>query len=61
MTTATPDAPAHVAARWPDRRILDLFGIEHPILLGPMAGGGSPELAIAVGAAGGLASLPCAM
>ena len=61
MTAATPDAPAPAAARWPDRRILDLFGIEHPILLGPMAGPGSPELAIAVGTAGGLASLPCAM
>ena len=23
---------------WPDRRLLDLFGIEHPILLAPMAG-----------------------
>lgn len=52
---------AEAAARWPDRRILDLFGIAHPILLGPMAGPGSPELAIAVGMAGGLASLPCAM
>ncbi|MFG1212752.1 nitronate monooxygenase [Xanthobacter flavus] len=52
---------AEAATRWPDRRILDLFGIAHPILLGPMAGPGSPELAIAVGAAGGLASLPCAM
>ena len=25
---------------WPDRRIIDLFGIEHPILLAPMAGPG---------------------
>ncbi|MFG1463865.1 nitronate monooxygenase family protein [Xanthobacter sp. DSM 24535] len=47
--------------QWPDRRILDLFGIEVPILLAPMAGPGSPELAIAVGTAGGLASLPCAL
>ena len=23
---------------WRDRRILDLFGIEHPIILAPMAG-----------------------
>lgn len=49
------------ATRWPDRRILDLFGISHPILLGPMAGPGTPKLAIAVGEAGGLASLPGAM
>ncbi len=46
---------------WPDRRIIDLFGIEHPILLAPMAGPGTAELAIAVAEAGGLGSLPCAM
>jgi nitronate monooxygenase len=46
---------------WPDRRILDLFGIEHPIIAAPMAGAGTPELAIAVAEAGGLGSLPCAM
>ncbi len=44
---------------WSDRRILDLFGIEAPILLAPMAGAGTPELAIAVGGAGGLAALAC--
>jgi len=46
---------------WPDRRILDLFGIELPIVLAPMAGASGAELAIAVGEAGGLGSLPCAM
>lgn len=45
---------------WPDRRILDLFGIEHPILLAPMAGFGTPALAIAVAEAGGLGALPSA-
>jgi nitronate monooxygenase len=45
---------------WPDRRILDLFGIELPIILAPMAGPGTAALAIAVSAAGGLGSLPCA-
>ena len=44
---------------WPDRRVLDLFGIDLPILLAPMAGPGTPELAIAVCEAGGLGSLPC--
>src|SRR5262245_49067488 len=44
---------------WPDRRILDLFGIEHPILLSPMANASSVELAIAVSEAGGLGALPC--
>ena len=46
---------------WPDRRIIDLFGIEHPILLAPMAGPSTAELGIAVSEAGGLGSLPCAM
>ena len=46
---------------WPDRRLLDLFGIEHPILLAPMAGAMDPELAIAVAQGGGLGSLPVAM
>ena len=45
---------------WPDRRILDLFGIKLPIILAPMAGPGTAELAIAVSQAGGLGSLPCA-
>jgi len=45
---------------WPDRRILDLFGLDVPIIQAPMAGPGTPELAIAVSDAGGLGSLPCA-
>jgi nitronate monooxygenase len=47
-------------ADWPDHRILDLLGIELPILQAPMAGASTPEMAIAVSAAGGLGSLPCA-
>ena len=46
--------------RWPDRRILDLFSIDLPIIQAPMAGPGTPQLAIAVSEAGGLGSLPCA-
>ncbi|WP_341519802.1 nitronate monooxygenase [Pseudomonas sp. G.S.17] len=46
---------------WPDRRILELFDIQLPILQAPMAGASGSALAIAVGNAGGLASLPCAM
>ena len=46
---------------WPDRRLLDLFAIEHPIVLAPMAGAMDWELAAAVSEAGGLGSLPCAM
>ena len=46
---------------WSDRRVIELLGIEHPILLAPMAGPGTAELAIAVAAAGGLGSLACAL
>jgi len=46
---------------WPDRRILDLLGIEVPILQAPMAGATGSAMAIAVGAADGLGALPCAM
>ncbi|WP_367717730.1 nitronate monooxygenase [Nitratireductor sp. GISD-1A_MAKvit] len=41
--------------------ITELFGIDLPVLLAPMAGSGGAELAIAVSEAGGLGSLPCAM
>lgn len=46
---------------WPDRRLVDLFGIEVPIIQAPMAGSVSSEMVIAVSQAGGLGSLPCAM
>ena len=46
---------------WRDRRILDLFGIEHPILLAPMAGPVLSNMAIAVANAGGLGALPSAL
>jgi nitronate monooxygenase len=49
-----------VLNNWPDRRLLDLFGITVPIIQAPMAGPGTPELAMAVSDAGGLGSLPCA-
>jgi nitronate monooxygenase len=46
---------------WPDRRITDLFRIEFPILLAPMAGAIDADIAIAVAQGGGLPSVPCAM
>lgn len=46
---------------WPDRRFTDLLEIEHPIVLGPMAGAVDHELAAEVAEAGGLGSIPCAM
>jgi nitronate monooxygenase len=45
---------------WPDRRIIDLFKIEFPILLAPMASAIDAEIAIAVAQGGGLPSVPCA-
>jgi nitronate monooxygenase len=46
---------------WPDRRLLDLLGIELPIIQAPMAGANGSAMAVAVSGAGGLGSLPCAM
>jgi nitronate monooxygenase len=46
---------------WPDRRLLDLFGIELPIVQAPMAGAMGTELVIAAAEAGALGSMPCAM
>jgi len=48
-------------SNWPDRRILDLLGIELPMLQAPMAGASGSAMAIAVANAGGLGALPCAM
>jgi len=46
--------------QWLDRRILDLLRITHPIIQAPMAGSSTVAMAVAVGEAGGLGSLPCA-
>jgi nitronate monooxygenase len=46
---------------WPDRRLMDLLGIELPLMQAPMAGSMDWELAAAVAEAGALGSLPCAM
>jgi nitronate monooxygenase len=46
---------------WPDSRILDLFGIELPIIQAPMAGSVLSDMVVAVSQAGGLGSLPCAL
>jgi nitronate monooxygenase len=44
-----------------DSRIVDLFGIELPVIQAPMAGANGPEMVIAVSEAGGLGSLPGAL
>jgi len=46
--------------KWSDTRLLDLFGIELPIIAAPMANFAGVEMAIAVAEAGALGSLPCA-
>jgi nitronate monooxygenase len=46
---------------WPDRRLLDLFKIEVPIVQAPMAGAQDADIMIGAAQAGALASLPCAM
>ena len=46
---------------WKDRRLIQLFGIEHPIIQAPMGGAAVPSLAAAVANAGGLGSLGTAI
>jgi nitronate monooxygenase len=46
---------------WPDRRLIELFDIELPIVQAPIAGAMDWELAAAAAEAGALGSLPCAM
>jgi nitronate monooxygenase len=46
---------------WPDRRLLDLLGIDVPLIQAPMAGAMDAELVIAACEGGALGSLPCAM
>ncbi|MDW9667621.1 NAD(P)H-dependent flavin oxidoreductase [Sinorhizobium meliloti] len=45
---------------WNDRRILDLFGIQLPVIQAPMAGATTVEMVVAASGAGGLGSLPSA-
>jgi len=45
---------------WPDERLLDLFGVELPIVQAPMANSSGIDMAVSVAEAGGLGSFPCA-
>ncbi len=45
--------------KWPNQRLIDLLQIDHPLVLSPMAGIGTVELAASVCAAGGLGSIGC--
>ncbi len=44
---------------WPRTELIDLLQIEHPLLQAPMGGESTPQMAIAVGNAGGLGGLGC--
>jgi nitronate monooxygenase len=46
---------------WPDRRLLDLFKTEFPIVQAPMAGVQDADIMIGAATGGALPSLPCAM
>ncbi|GJL80388.1 MAG: 2-nitropropane dioxygenase [marine bacterium B5-7] len=46
---------------WPDRKFLDLAGVDLPVIQAPMAGANGSAMAIQVCKAGGLGSLPCAV
>src|SRR5262249_12595369 len=60
-TAARPLVAGRRCVMWPDRRVVELFEIEHPIVLAPMAGLGTVDLAAAVANAGGLGSIGCAI
>jgi len=45
---------------WPDNRLCELLGIDHPIIQAPMAGTTTPAMVAAVSNAGGLGSHGCA-
>ena len=45
---------------WPDRRLIDLFGVALPIAQAPMANSSGVDMAVAVAEAGALGSFPCA-
>jgi nitronate monooxygenase len=46
---------------WPDRRLIELFKTEFPIVLAPMAGAMDADLVIAAAQGGAMGSLPCAL
>ncbi len=46
---------------WPNRELLDLIGIDLPIIQAPLAGANGSAMAIAACEAGALGSLPCGM
>jgi hypothetical protein len=60
VNKAHAQAASPRAAAWPNKRLIDLFKIEHPIVQAPMGGHISPDMPVAVSGSGGLGSFPCA-
>ena len=60
LTTSGARAQA-APPTWPNRRLLDRLKIEHPIVQAPMGGHVTLDMPVAVSAAGGLGSFPCAL
>ena len=50
-----------IMGTWPSRRLLDLLGLEIPIIQAPMAGADSVALTRSVSSTGALGSLACAL
>ena len=44
---------------WPRSELIELFGLEHPIVQAPMSGSDGPNLTASVSNAGALGSLGC--
>ena len=61
MWPRSPPSKHDGQTMWPDRRLLDLFETEFPIVLAPMAGAMDADLVIGAAEGGALGSLPCAM
>ena len=59
LLTANEVRAQERSAIWPNRRLLDLLRVEHPIIQAPMGGHVSPDMPVAVSRVGGLGSFPC--
>jgi nitronate monooxygenase len=57
--TRAQGGPLRTAA-WPNKQLLDLLRIDHPIIQAPMGFHVSPDMPAAVCGSGGLGSFPCA-
>jgi hypothetical protein len=60
LTANEADAQGTPVRAWPNKQVLDLLKIDHPIIQAPMGFHTGPDMPIAVSNAGGLGSFPCA-